>query len=95
MVVLLASMIMFVAFLMVRVMLGEFGFILGRMVSNEWAACGRLLPMVRIEALVCDRCGAPVSVLYGGVCIRCAESVEPPMSKWREVLHHLFGLSVK
>lgn len=44
---------------------------------------------MRIESFVCDCCGAPVGVLYDGVCIRCAERVEPPALKWRDVLRKL------
>ena len=47
---------------------------------------------MQVEALVCERCGAPVSFLHDGVCVRCAESVEPPMTKWMVVVRRLVGL---
>jgi hypothetical protein len=38
-----------------------------------------------IEIRACAHCGAPISVLFAGVCIRCAESLEPPLLSWCSV----------
>ena len=48
------------------------------LLRNEW-----LFTMAHIETLDCYRCRAPVAVLQDEVCIRCAESIEPPLSCWR------------
>jgi len=50
-----------------------------------------VVAMVRVEFLVCGRCGAPVSVLYDGLCVRCVESVEPPLLRWRALLRSLIS----
>jgi hypothetical protein len=40
---------------------------------------------MKSESLVCSVCHAPVSFLFEGVCARCADLVEPPLTEWREV----------